>query len=592
MDARSAQVGTATQQPYTRPKTKSNLNGMLQLIRRVKPRYWQLVVGLILGLSSTMMQLLVPHFSQTLINQLGHHVNTILVVGVILLFVFGAIISGFSNSVLGFFGEDVVAKLRDLLWHKILRLPVGYFDDHKAGEITSRLVNDSTQVKDLLANTVPQMATSLLQLVGALLFMLVMDWRMTLLMFVAVPLLVLVIMPVATRSRKVAIARQDELAQFNGEASEVIGETRLMKSSTAEDVELHAGHQRIQNLYQVGLKEAIYDSIASPIMTMVMLGTVVGVLAYGANRVAQGTMTMGTMFAFLMYLMQLIGPFTTMGRFFSDFAKASGSTTRIQQLLAEPEEVLTAGATIDPTGETLSVNHVDFSYDPGEPVIRDLSFEAKPNTVIAFAGPSGGGKSTIYSLLERFYEPASGTIRIGDTNIADISLTEWRQQIGLVGQDAPVLAGTIRYNLTYGLKAQYSDDQLWQVLEMAYAKDFVEKMPAGLNTEVGERGVKLSGGQRQRIAIARAFLRDPKILLLDEATASLDAESEMMVQQALAKLMHDRTTIVIAHRLSTIVNADQIYFIENGHVSGHGTHHELIDELPLYREYVKNQFQE
>lgn len=213
-----------------------------------------------------------------------------------------------------------------------------------------------------------------------------------------------------------------------------------------------------------------------------------------------------------------------------------------------------------------------------------------PNTVVAFAGPSGGGKSTIFSLLERYYQPDSGEIRIGDVSIADISLTDWRNQIGLVSQNAELMSGSIRYNLTYGLNGKYSDDQLWHVLEMAYAKEFVSQMEKGLDTQVGERGVKISGGQRQRIAIARAFLRDPKILMLDEATASLDSESEMMVQKALEKLMHNRTTLVIAHRLSTIVDANQIYFIENGEVTGHGTHQELIKTLPLYHEYVENQF--
>lgn len=298
---------------------------------------------------------------------------------------------------------------------------------------------------------------------------------------------------------------------------------------------------------------------------------------------------MGTLFSFLMYLVQMIGPFGTLGQFSSDMAKASGSTVRIQELLNQPEESHETQLTTDTHGQTLAMNHVNFGYDEKQ-VLTDVSFTAQPNTVIAFAGPSGGGKSTIFSLLERFYQPNSGTITIGTTDLAALNLTNWRQQIGLVSQDAAIMAGTIRYNLTYGAQESYSDDQLWNVLEMAYAKDFVSKMPNGLDTEVGERGVKISGGQRQRLAIARAFLRDPQILMLDEATASLDSESEMMVQKALEKLMKNRTTLVIAHRLSTIVDANEIYFIENGQVSGHGTHQELVANHDLYREYIENQF--
>lgn len=215
---------------------------------------------------------------------------------------------------------------------------------------------------------------------------------------------------------------------------------------------------------------------------------------------------------------------------------------------------------------------------------------AKPNTVVAFAGPSGGGKSTIFALIERFYQPNSGKITVGGQDIQAIDLNNWRRQIGLVGQNSSVMPGTIRENLVYGLDRDVTDEELWRVLKMAYADGFVKEAADGLDTQIGERGVKLSGGQRQRIAIARAFLRDPKILMLDEATASLDSESEAMVQKALASLMKNRTTLVIAHRLSTIVDADRIYFIDHGTVSGAGTHEELVKSTPLYAEYVRNQF--
>ena len=572
-----------------RPRSTFKLKDFLQLIAQIKPHYWQLGIGLLLGMVATGMQLAVPNFAKNLINQLGHHLDTTLVIGVIGLFVASALISAVSGAILGFFGEDVVYKLRGQLWQKLLVLPVTYFDETKSGEMTSRLVNDSTQVKDLLANSLPKMVTSLLQLVGAFVLMLIMDWKMTAIMFIAVPLVVLAILPVANQSRKIAHARQDALADFNGSASEVLGEVRLVKSSNAETAERKSGHQRIFDLYQIGLKEAIYDSIAGPLMTMVMMGMVVAMLAYGASRVAQGTMDMGTLFSFLMYLVQMIGPFVVLGQFFSDTAKASCSTDRIQELLQTHEEDQMTGKSVSAAGQTLSMTNVSFAYEDGKPVLHGVSFEAKPNSIVAFAGPSGGGKSTIFSLLERFYQPNGGSIKIGKTDIDKVNMANWREQIGLVGQDASIMAGTIRYNLTYGLNKSYSDDQLWHVLEMAYAKEFVEAMPDGLDTQVGERGVKVSGGQRQRLAIARAFLRDLKILMLDEATASLDSESEMMVQKALEKLMKNRTTLVIAHRLSTIVNANQIYFIEEGRVSGHGTHKELIDQLPLYREYVNNQ---
>lgn len=572
---------------------KFDLKGFLHLIRLTAPRYWQLWLGLALGLLATGAQLMVPKFAQTLINGFSHGVNQTLLGGVIGLFLLSAVISALSGTLLGIFGENVVANLRSTLWHKLVRLPVAYFDDVKTGEMTSRLVNDSTQVKELLANSFPQMVTAIMQLVGALVIMAFMDWKMTLVMIVAIPIVLLVMFPIMKATGKIGRQRQDALADFNGTADETLSEVRLVKSSNAEDFETTTGGEKIKQLYQIGLKEAIYDSVAGPVMTASMMALFVGVLVYASARVASGTMTMGTLVSFLMYLFQIIGPAGTLGQFFTTLSKANGSTERIRDLLNEPEEALDAGESQSVADQTLAMQHVDFAYaDDDQPVLHDVNFEAKPNTVVAFAGPSGGGKSTIFGILERYYQPTSGQVTIGDQNVDQLNLRDWRSQIGYVSQDSAIMAGTIRDNLTYGLTQTFSDAELWHVLKLASADKFVSEMAAGLDTQVGERGVKVSGGQRQRLAIARAFLRDPKILMLDEATASLDSESEAMVQQALGELMKGRTTLVIAHRLSTIVDADNIYFIENGHVSGHGTHQELMANTPLYRDYVKIQFKE
>lgn len=574
---------------FQRP-AKFDMKAFMRLIRQTKPAYWQLGLGLGLGVIATGIQLAVPHFAGDLINGFGKSIDKTLLVSVIGMFILSAVISALSGTVLGIFGENVVSRFRNTLWDKLIRLRVAYFDETKAGEMTSRLINDSTQIKDLLANSFPRMITSLLTVVGALTLMVLKDWRMTAIMALAIPLVMLVMLPVMRQSHKVGRDRQNSLADFNGAAGETLSEIRLVKSSNAEPFETEKGHTTIQSLYKIGLREAVYDSVAGPLMTAVMMGLFVGVLAYGAHRVSQGTMTMGTMFSFLMYLFQLLGPSATLGQFFSDLAKASGSTERVQALLAEPEEDLTSGVDVDVEGQTLAMSHVDFAYDDSKKILSDVSFEAQPNTVVAFAGPSGGGKSTIFSLLERYYTPTAGEIMIGNHDVSDVNLANWREQIGFVSQDSAIMAGTIRHNLTYGLTGEYSDDDLWRVLGLAFAEKFVRDMPAGLDTEVGERGVKVSGGQRQRLAIARAFLRDPKILMLDEATASLDSESEAMVQKALESLMKGRTTLVIAHRLSTIVDADKIYFIEQGTVSGAGTHKELVANHELYREYVDTQF--
>ncbi|ANK60528.1 ABC transporter ATP-binding protein [Loigolactobacillus backii] len=577
---------------HSRSKTTSRLHikDFLKLIQLIQPRYWLFICGILLGAFAAALQLAVPLLARNILNQIPHHINTGFLIAVILLFVFSIILGAFSGTSLGVFGEDVVYRLRNRLWNKILVLPINYLDQHQSGQIASRLTNDSTQVKDLLANSLPRMITSILQLVGAMLLMLFMDWRMTLIMFVVVPLILFCLLPVFRRSYSVAHKRQNAIASLNAKVSEVLTKMRLVKSSDAMATEKLSGEKQMSKLYKLGVREAIYDSIVGPTTGVLMLALIVGVLSYGVFRISHGTMTSGTLMAFLMYLVQLVVPFTTLGQFLSDVAKTGGSTSKIQELLDVAEERTNVGVKVNANDRILEMNHVSFSYQTDQEILHDVSFKAAPNSVVAFVGPSGSGKTTIFSLLERFYRPDTGSITIGDTNLTDLNLANWRDQIGLVGQNADTMTGTIRYNLTYGLKKPTTDEEQWRALELAYAKDFVLEMPAQLETEIGENGVNISGGQRQRLSIARAFLRDPQLLMLDEATASLDPESEVMVQRALQDLMTGRTTLIIAHRINTIIDADEIYFIENGRVSGHGSHNELIKSHPLYRQYFNNQF--
>ena len=364
-----------------------------------------------------------------------------------------------------------------------------------------------------------------------------------------------------------------------------------MKSSTAEKFEETKGISGIERLLGFGLKEARITALIAPIMYLVVMIVIVMIIGYGGMRVANGTMSTGSLVAFLLYLFQIIFPITSFAMFFTQLQKAKGATERIIDILDLPAEEGQAGLEADITNKPIRVHNVSFAYSEDEPVLQNISFEAQPGEMIAFAGPSGGGKTTVFGLLERFYEPIEGEIRIGETPINQLSIASWRSQIGYVSQDSAMMAGTIRENLCYGLEVDdhTSDEHLWNVAKMAYADEFIQAFPKGLDTEVGERGVKLSGGQRQRIAIARAFLRDPKILMMDEATASLDSQSEGVVQQALSRLMEGRTTFVIAHRLSTIVDADKIIFIEKGQITGIGTHHELTQTHALYQEFAEQQ---
>lgn len=572
------------------PKSsKFNFKNFLQLINSVNPKKSLFIIGLLLSLVTSGASLIVPQLTKGLVDTSGlskidGKMLAVLILAFIIQLGFGTI----GGYILRFVGESSVKTLREKLWTHLLKLPVDYFDDHKSGESSSRLVNDTSVIKDLITSQFPNFITGAIQLVGSMIILFFMDWKMAALMFSIVPIIVLILLPIGRIMSRLGRKLQAATADFNADASEKLSEVRLIKSSNGEQFEKQTGGNLINKIFKVGIKDAKVEAVLQPIMTTVMLGIFVGILGYGAVRIQQGTLTSGSLVAFLLYLFNIITPVASFATFFSQVQKAMGSTERIQEILnTEPEN--TQGKVLDVEGQTINAQHLDFSYDPKHPILQDVSFEAKPNTVIAFAGPSGGGKSTIFSLLERFYQPDSGEIFIGKDNIKQIDLNNWRSQIGYVSQDSAVFAGSIRDNLQYGLDEKLSDEQLWHGLELAYAKEFVSNFPEQLDTQIGERGVKLSGGQKQRIAIARAFLRNPKILMLDEATASLDSESEEKVQRALDQLMVGRTTLVIAHRLSTIVDADQIYFIEHGQITGHGTHKQLMQGHKLYAQYVNEQ---
>ncbi|MCE4956604.1 ABC transporter ATP-binding protein [Macrococcoides caseolyticum] len=559
-------------------------------VTKMNPKKSVFLIGMMFTLLTSGAALIVPQLTKNLVDgsrltQMNMSLLFILVLAFVVQLAFGAL----GSYLLRFSGEHTVKNLREKLWDHLLTLPVKYYDDHKSGETSSRLVNDTTVINDLMTSHFPNFIAGGIQLIGSMIILFVMDWKMAGLMFLSVPVIGFIMVPVGRMMSKIGRELQTATAAFNADASEKLSEIRLIKSSNGERFEQRSGRNLIMNVFTLGIKDAKISAILQPIMMTAMIGLFVIVLGYGAVRVQDGSLTSGQFVAFLLYLFNIMMPVGSFATFFSQLQKAMGATERVVQLLEMPSEAINQGLKQDVSGETITFNNVSFQYEENRPILKNVSFEAKANTVVAFVGPSGGGKSTIFSLLERFYEPHDGEIKIGSINIADMQLHSWRSQIGFVSQDSAVFAGTIRDNLQYGLDRILTDEELWDGLSLAYAENFVKGFPGQLDTEIGERGVKLSGGQKQRIAIARAFLRDPKILMLDEATASLDSQSEEQVQRALNQLMEGRTTLVIAHRLSTIVDADQIHFVEQGTITGSGTHQELIESHVLYRDYVKEQ---
>lgn len=571
---------------------KTGLKPFISLIFSTKVPKTALIVGLLTTIITTLAGLAIPLLTKNLIDGFSLSSLSIPFISLIIAtFILQALLSSLSMYLLAAVGQKIVADLREKMWVKLIRLPVTFFDKTSSGQMASRVVSDTGIVRAVVSEHFPQSIAGIFSIIGSIILLLLMDWKMTLLMLITIPLILVIIIPLGKQMTEISRGLQDETALFTGNSQQTLGDIRLMKVSTAESIEEKKGLLGIKNLMNFGLKEARIYSLIAPIIQSVIMFVIVAIIAYGGLRVSSGDITTGTLVAFLLYLFEIIVPITTLTLFYTELQKAKGATERIIDILDEPLEDGQSGISKNIAHQTIHIKNVSFSYEETELIINDISFSAKPGEMIALAGPSGGGKTTIFGLIERFYEPSSGEICIGDLPINVLSMQAWRSQIGYVSQESSMMAGTIRENLTYGLSDsdKIADTRLWEVAKMSYSDQFIKQFPKGLDTQIGERGIKLSGGQRQRIAIARAFLRDPRILMMDEATASLDSQSEIIVQKALAKLMKGRTTFVIAHRLSTIVDADQILFLENGSITGQGTHDELIHSHPLYHSFAQQQ---
>ncbi|WNQ10594.1 ABC transporter ATP-binding protein [Paenibacillus aurantius] len=576
-------------EPQTNASPRPGGRVFLALIRDTKPRMGQLAAALAMSILTTLASLLIPLLTKTIIDQ-GSLTSLkpsqmAMVVGA---FVLQAVGGAVSVYLLNRLGQQLVASLRERLWSKLLALPVSYYDEHETGETISRMTNDTAVVKNLITEHLSGFVTGIISIIGSISILFYMDWKMTLVLLVVVPFAALVLMPLGRQMYRVSVGLQKETAGFTSVLSRVLSEIRLVKSSNAEPVEHTNGRSGIDTLFRYGLKEARIQALIMPVMALVITSLMVLVIGYGGWRVSTGTLSAGKLAAFLLYLFQIVIPFGQLTQFFTQWQKAVGATQTILETLQADGEDRTAGRAVRNAHQPIAVDRVSFSYGE-EPVLKEVSFTMQPGKVTAIVGPSGSGKTTLFSLMERFYTPKGGEIRLGEDPVKDYSLESWRSRIGYVSQESPLVSGTIRDNLCYGLGREVPDGELEKAARMAYADGFIREFPDGYETEVGERGIKLSGGQRQRLAIARALLRNPDILMLDEATSSLDSQSEQYVQQALANLMKGRTTLVIAHRLSTVIDADQIVFLDKGVVTGIGTHAELYRTHDMYRQFADHQ---
>ena len=567
-----------------------NWRKFIDLIKQTKPSLWMIATAVTMSLITTAVGLLIPLFTRNVVDHFSmSSLNTSTILLLVLAFVLQAIAGGLSIYLLNYVGQNVVAELRKRLWQKFLVLPIPYYDDNRSGEMISRMTNDTAIIRGLITDHLTSFFTGIISIVGSVIILLILDWKMTLIMLIAAPLTLSILFPLGGQMHKISKGLQDETAKFTALISQVLSEIRLVKSSNAETSEYRDGKKGIHTLFKYGVREGKIQALISPLVSFVLMLLLVVIIGYGGMRVSSGALSAGDLVAFILYLFQIILPMAQFATFFTQLQKAKGATERMISTLEEKEEDLEKGSEINDFAQPITFNDVSFAYEANKTILEEVRFTAEHGKVTAIVGPSGAGKTTIFSLMQRYYEPTEGSIKLGGQSIGCFSLYSWRSQIGYVSQESPIIAGTIRENIIYGLHDDISETAMIEAAKGAYADQFVGEFSDGYDTEVGERGIKLSGGQRQRIGIARALLRNPKILMLDEATSSLDSKSEIIVQKALKNLMKGRTTLVIAHRLSTVIEADKILFLDKGKITGSGTHKELYEHHRKYREFAKQQ---
>jgi subfamily B ATP-binding cassette protein MsbA len=484
--------------------------------------------------------------------------------------------------------QRILADFRTHLFDHLQSLSLSFFAKRRTGELMSRLTNDVGALQSVLTEVPIDVAKQLVTLAGGLAILFFMNWRLCVLILFLLPAIVLVARFFGRRLKALSTGIQDETARTSTVLEEVVSGIRVVKSFVREDYERERFGTQVRRTLDMVLTRARIMAVFVPVITFATFASAAAVLWYGGTQVIKGTMSPGDLIAFVLYAGLLIGPFGTFARLFSQVKDAQGALERVFEILDTRPEVADApdARPLPPVEGRVSMQGVSFSYDGRTPVLADITFTARPGELVALVGPSGSGKTTLINLLHRFYDPASGSATIDGHDLKTVTLPSLYTQIALVPQETYLFGGTIRDNIRYG-RISASEEEVAAAARAANAHDFITALPDGYDTVVGEKGINLSGGQRQRIAIARAVLKDPRILILDEATSSLDNESELLVQDALDRLMKGRTTFVIAHRFSTIQKADRILVLDKGRIVEEGTHAALLDRKGLYFHFYR-----
>lgn len=558
--------------------------------------YWRwVVVSIVCLLFLTILNLLPPLFQREIIDEVvGNRLLDrlpMLILGLVGVYALTRLLNFGEQYLRHVLGERFILDFRVLLYDYLQRLSISFFEDQQTGEIMSRITNDVNALEGFVTHSVGFLIVDLLRLVGTAIILLVLDWQLALLTLLPVPVLAVAMRLFNTRVRPIYRQIRDRLGDINAELQDNISGIRVIQAFGQERHELDRFTQRSTRYYEERVKGIRHWATFFPAMRFVASMGMVIVLGFGAYRVFSSALTLGGLVAFISYVASFYEPIHRLVQTDNIVQQAIAAGERVFELLDTAPEIEDApdAAELPAIQGAVVFEGVSFRYGTGEEVLRDVSFQMRPGQVVALVGPSGAGKTSIANLIPRFYDPVSGRVTVEGHDVREVKLASLRRQVAVVLQDTFLFNGTVRDNVIYG-KPDASEDEMIAAAKAAYAHEFIMNLPQGYETEIGERGVKLSGGQKQRLALARAILTDPRILILDEATSSVDAEAEYLIQQALKKVLEGRTALVIAHRLSTIRHADKIIALEDGRIVEVGDHRELLARGGLYSQMYRRQY--